>query len=139
MLIPLWAVIAAAIFLTAGPRPHVAIIAVGAVLGAVGGWLQHVSLREATSGFSRATSLLEIRRAFKATKWGRCYLVFLYVSKATLLLTAIFASDRSFIGILIAYIVGYFALMFVREVVTLRDTFYLRFALSSTPRNESDA
>jgi hypothetical protein len=69
---------------------------------------------------------MEIRRAMKATSWGSKYIVLLYVSKAILIALAIALSPRPVINIGYAYVTGYFSLMCVREIVTLKLTFELQ-------------
>ena len=98
----------------------------GSALGAVGGVLQHLSLKVATNGFTTASSLLDVRRVFKATSWGSRYISWLYFSKGVLAIFAFLLIRQPLLSIILGYLAGYFSLMFVRELVTLRDTFHLQ-------------
>jgi len=109
-------------------KPHapISLAIAGAVPGILGGLMQHWSMRQAAGGFSAASSLLEIRSAFKATQWGRRYIRFLYFSKFALLVLAFLLVREPLIGVVIGYFAGFFSLMFAREVTTLRDVFFLQ-------------
>jgi protein-S-isoprenylcysteine O-methyltransferase Ste14 len=136
LLIFAWAAAACAFLFFIEPRCPVILAVVGAILGAIGGIMQHLSLTQATDGFSAAASLLEVRSALKATPWGTRYIRFLYFSKFVLIGLAFLLVRQPLLGIFFGYLAGYFSLMFVREVVTLRDAFFLH-RLSSNPlRNE---
>ncbi len=87
--------------------------------------MQHLSFTQATKGFSAATTLLDVRSAFKATAWGTRYIRFLYFSKFVLIALAFVIVRQPVLAVIFAYMAGYFSLMFVREVVTLRDAFAL--------------
>lgn len=126
LLIPIWAAFAALLLLVAEPRAPLSIALAGAVLGVVGGIMQHLSFGQASAAFTTATTLLEVRKALTATTWGRRYIRFLYASKLLLAALAFLLIRQPLLAIIFAYIAGYFSLMFAREIVTLRDTFQLQ-------------
>jgi len=97
----------------------------GAILGAIAGMMQHLSVKQASGNLSAAASFLDVRRAFKTTSWGRRYIIFLYISKVILGVAAVVLVRELSIGLVFNHLAGYFTLMLVREIVTLRDTFYL--------------
>jgi len=87
--------------------------------------MQHLSFAQATNNFSAASSFLDVRRAFKATTWGERYIRFLYFSKFALIALAFVIIRQPLLRVVLGYLAGYFSLMFVREIVTLRDAFFL--------------
>jgi len=127
-----WAAVAALFLFVI--EPHSPIIL--AVIGAVGGVMQHLSFKEATKGFSAASSLMEVRRAFKATQWGSRYIRFLYFSKFVLIALSFLHIRQPLLSVIFGYLAGYFTLMFVREIVTLRDTFFLQRLSANAPNSE---
>ena len=88
--------------------------------------MQHLSFKEATNKFTDACTLLDVRHAFKSTPWGSRYIRWLYLSKLILAVAAYILIRQPLLGIVLGYLAGYMSLMFVRELVTLRDTFYLQ-------------
>ena len=70
LLIFAWALVVTTCLSFVEPRVPIAIAVVGAALGGVAGFMQHRSFMQATSGFSMAASLLDVRAAFNATTWG---------------------------------------------------------------------
>ena len=139
LLIFAWAAVAAVFLFVVEPHAPVIIAVVGAVLGAVGGVMQHLSFTQATKGFSAASTLPEVRSAFKATTWGTRYIRFLYFSKFVLIALAFVLVRQPLFAVIFGYIAGYFSLMFVREVVTLRDTFLLHRLSTHAPNSEPNA
>ena len=125
-----WGAIAGILFFVVEPHVPPAFAIVGAVLGAVCGVMQHLSFKEATNGFTTASSLLDVRRAFKSTSWGSRYIWWLYFSKVVLAVLAFLLIRQPLLGIIFGYLAGYMSLMFVRELVTLRDAFYLQRLIS---------
>jgi len=83
--------------------------------------MQTLSFREAKSSFLDATSLLDVRVKLKETTWGKRYLTFLWAANAFLVVLALSYSPSPYWAVL----VGYFSLMFSREIVTLKSTFEL--------------
>jgi hypothetical protein len=126
LLIIVWGCGAAILFFVLVPPVPIALGLIGAVLGAICGVMQHLSFKAAANGFTAASSLLDVRRAFKSTAWGSRYIVGLYLSKGVLAVLAVTLIGHSVLGIALGYFAGYLSLMFVRELVTLRDTFYLQ-------------
>ena len=138
LLIVVWGAVAVILLFVVEPHVPLAIGLVGAGLGAVGGIMQHLSFTQAASEFGAAASLLDVRRALKATKWGSRFIVWLYFSKAVLAILAFLLIRQPFLSIVLGYLAGYMSLMFVRELVTLRDTFHLQrlssqYVAGSTP------
>lgn len=121
-----WGTVAVILFLLIEPTIPLAIGIAGMFLGAVGGVMQHLSFRQATDAFAHTSSLLDVRKAFTSTSWGSRYISWLYLSKIVLAIIAFFLIRHDLIHILLGYLAGYMSLMFARELVTLRDTFYLQ-------------
>ena len=133
LLIFVWAAVAAAFFFVIEPHAPITLGVIGGLVGAIGGIMQHLSLREASASFTTTSSLLEVRGALKATTWGRLYIRFLWSCKLLLLVLAfLFVREPLFAG-LFGYLAAYFSLMFVREIVTLRDTFFLHRLSTNAP------
>ena len=126
LLIAVWGAVALVLLFVIEPNVPLAIALVGAGLGAVGGIMQHLSFTQAASEFRSAASLLDVRRALKATTWGSCFIAWLYFSKAVLVILAFLLIHQPFLRVVLGYLAGYISLMFVRELVTLRDTFHLQ-------------
>lgn len=139
LLIVAWAAAAAAFLFVAEPHSPVMLAIAGAIFGAVGGTMQHLSITQASNGFLATSTLLEVRRALKATSWGSRYIRFLYFSKAALIALAFALIRQPIFGVIIGYFAGYFSLMFVREVVTLRDTYFLHRLSTNSPSRESNS
>jgi hypothetical protein len=134
LFIILWAV--ASVFFLFIVKPHVPMMLaiVGGGLGAMGGLMQHMSFTQATDGFAAASSLLEVRRALKATPWGGRYIWWLYFCKLVLIVIAFALIRGPLLQVVVGYLGGYFALMLIRDLVTFRDTIVLdRFRKSSQP------
>lgn len=97
--------------------------------GAIAGFMQHGSFAQARDQFLQASSLLDVRRAFKETTWGRRYIAWLYLSKFGLLALVVESMARgAFLQMVFGYVGAYASLMFVRELVTLGDTIALHTA-----------
>ena len=126
ILIVVWGLVAGVLSYFLDSHVAVTMALAGCVLGAAGGIMQHLGLKEATGRLLDASSLLEIRGALMGTKWGKRFIYWIYFTKVVLAILA-FAMIRSFsIQAIFSYAVGYMCFMFVREIVTLRDTFRLR-------------
>ena len=139
LLIFVWAAVAAVFLFVADPHAPIIIAVVGAVLGVVGGAMQHLSFMQAGKGFSAASTLLEVRSAFKATTWGTRYIRFLYFSKVVLIILSFVLVRQPLMAVVYGYFAGYFSLMFVREIVTLRDIFFLHRLSTNASNGEPDA
>ena len=125
LLIFVWAGVAVAFFFVIEPHTPITLGIIGGSLGAIGGFMQHLSLRQASAGFTTASSLLEVRSALKSTTWVSRYIRFLYFTKLLLVIVAFVFIRQPLLGVLFGYLAAYFAMMFVREIVTVRDTFFL--------------
>jgi hypothetical protein len=125
LFIILWAVIAVFFLFIAKPHVPLTLAIVGAGLGALAGLMQHLSFAQATDKFIGSSSFLEVRRALKATPWGSRYISWLYFCKSTLIVIALVAIRGPFFQVVSGYLGAYFTLMFVRDLVTLRDTIVL--------------
>ena len=101
------------------------VILVGCVFGALAGLMQHMSIAQGRDGFASASSLMAVRRALKATSWGSRYILWLYFCKVALMVIAYALIRRPLFYVAFGYLGGYSALMFARELVTLRDTIFL--------------
>ena len=117
ILILVWGA-AVALLLSVLETLPIVILTAGSAFGFIGGLMQLFSFKESTQSFKSASTMLEVRKALKNTKWGRRYLYFLWISNITLVLISFLATNNPLINIL----VGYFLLMFVREIVTLKPT-----------------
>ena len=126
LLIGLWGFAALVLLATLQMQNALALAGAGGLLGAIGGTFQHLSLRDAMTDFAGASSLMDVRRAMSRTTWGRRYIVWLYTSKFILIVLAATLVEHAVTPIIIAYVGSYMCLMFVRELVTLRDLFALR-------------
>ncbi len=133
LLIFVWAAAAAALFFVIEPHAPIMLGVIGALLGAVGGIMQHLGLQEASASFTTTSSLLDVRSALKATTWGRRYIRFLWSCKLVLLVLAFVFIREPLFAVLFGYLAAYVSLMFVREIVTLRDTFFLHRLSSNAP------
>jgi hypothetical protein len=116
----LWGFAFGALFISSDSKPYEVTIA-GLCLGLVGGIMQWKAFNGDPTPFIKAISLLEVRAALKATVWGRRYLLFLKLA-AILLLMVVIARPKN---ILTDIPTGYFAMMFLREIVTLKPTINL--------------
>jgi hypothetical protein len=120
-----WGATAVIFLFVVEPHVPVAFVVLGAALGAVGGVMQHLSFTQASASFAAASSLIDVRRALTATTWGTRYIYWLYFTKIVLAALAFWLVRSPLLNVVFAYLAGYAALMFVRELVTLRDTFVL--------------
>jgi hypothetical protein len=125
LLILAWGAAAVIFLFVIEPHVPVALALVGAVLGGVGGVMQHLSVTQASASFAAASSFMDVRRALKATAWGSRYIYWLYFSKFLLVALAFWLVRIPIQNVIFGYFTGYAALMFVRELVTLRDAFAL--------------
>lgn len=66
-----------------------------------------------------------VRRALTSTAWGRKYIAWLYFCKVALLLVAYMLIREPLYRVVLGYLAAYFALMLVRDAVTLKDTYVL--------------
>jgi hypothetical protein len=125
VLILLWAIVIVFLLLIVQPPLPVALAMVGGVLGSVAGVMQHLSIAQGGEGFVAASFLMGVRRAFTSTRWGRRYIMWLYFCKLTLIVIAFLLIRSPLYRVVMGYLVAYVSLMFVRDLLTLRDTFTL--------------
>ncbi|RPI80030.1 MAG: hypothetical protein EHM45_00425 [Desulfobacteraceae bacterium] len=118
VLIMLWGTIAVALFFLCNPHP-ILIAGVGALLGLVGGIMQTLSFRQARDSFLDTKTMLEVRAKLKSTMWGKRYLHYLWASNIFLVILSFSFSSNPALAIL----TGFFSLMFIREIITLKQTF----------------
>lgn len=94
-------------------------LALGCSFGLVGGVLQLNAMRVSAVQLTSATTLLEVRRDFSSSIFGRTYLWTFWASQITLLVVSVLAyGSRAFVAI----IAGYLAFALSRELVTIRGT-----------------
>jgi hypothetical protein len=120
LMVLLWGVLFVVLFVLSNLKP-IEITVAGILFGIAGGMMQWQGFNEAPDNFLKANTLFEVRSAFKSTKWGRRYLLFLKFAGILLVIIA-FARPRN---ILTDVLTGYFAMMFARELVTLGPTMKL--------------
>jgi hypothetical protein len=131
----LWGMASLLSLLLENHRVGIALAVVGGVFGAAAGIMQHLSFAQAADRFIAASSIMEVRRAFKATPWGSRYISWLYGFKLALIVIAYLLIGNHLLQILIGYIGGDVSLMLVRELVTLRDTIALHRIMQSSEPN----
>jgi len=131
MLMMVWGIGTMVGYFAVSPHPLLFIF-VGAVLGLIGGLMQIQSFKEGIELFLNAETLLDVRSQLKSTKWGKRYLYWLWGGS---ILLAVFVVKLSPDPI-VAFLAGYFSMMFLREVVTLKSAFELRKLLEEATNNE---
>ncbi len=119
VLILVWAGLAIFSSTRLNPFP-IGLITVCAIFGVLGGIMQVLSLNQGRENFLNAQTMLGVRAQLKKTKWGKRYIYFLWSTGVVIFIFAIFAGNP-----LWAWLSGYFTMMFVRDVVTLKSTFEL--------------
>lgn len=114
--------------------PHAWEVFVAAiVLGAISGIMQWKGLNEAKSVFLEAQTRRDVQATFRSTKWGRRYMYFVWGRNILLILLPFAVGGNPNLSILM----GFFTMMFVRELTTFIPTFQLRqFALQYEPSPE---
>ena len=93
----------------------------GLLLGSIGGVMQYLGFLENRKSFHEAKTMKEVRNKLKNTKWGKAYLYYLWIANLTLVIIAFIIRNNPFIDVLI----GYFSLMFARELITLKPSYEL--------------
>lgn len=117
----LWLAITLILFILLKPYPYILLI-FGSGFGFVCGVLQYLSFNEAKNKLKEANTLIEVRNALKSTRYGKISIYALWFSNIMLvIITLLFSNNNPVIGI----IVGYFSLMLIREIITLKPTFEL--------------
>lgn len=120
ILIIVWGVIVVMLLKVSKQWP-IYILVLGSTLGLIGGLMQIQSFKESKQSLREAGSLIDVRKSLKNTKWGKRYLYFLWAGNAFLIAIAFLTTNNPWLSIL----VGYFMLMFIREIVTLKPTMEL--------------
>ena len=93
----------------------------GLLFGSIGGVMQYLGFLEDKKSFLDAQTMLDVRDKFKKTKWGKIYIYYLWVANLILVIIALMIKNNPFIDVLI----GYFSLMFARELITLKPSYDL--------------
>lgn len=119
-------------------RPHApwALAVAGGIFGAIAGIMQHLGLKQCRDVLLSASSFIEVRSALNGTAWGRRFIRWLYFSKLALIAIALILVRQPLLAVVFAYFAGYCSLMFVREIITLRDTFLLQRLFGDLPNRE---
>jgi hypothetical protein len=122
-------------------EPHVPLIiaAFGAVLGVAAGVMQHLSIREASSSFLGTSTLMDVRRALKATTWGSRSIYWIYFTKIALAALSLGVIHNGLLNMLFGYLAGYISFMLVRELITLRDTYFLSRLMANEVKSDAGA
>lgn len=116
---------AAALMALCKPPVPVVFPILGAILGGVGGFLQHLCLKRDYNRFGAASSMREIRRRLTETRAGKASISYFWaVTLGFVLLT--FAVNQSPITAAAAFAVAYLAFAAAREIVTLRDALAMK-------------
>lgn len=127
-----WALCALTLSVLVLPLP-IAVLFLGALLGVGGGCMQGFAFREKRESFLVTATAMDVRRALKDTKWGKRYIYFLWVGSVLLVVTAFLTSANP----ALAFLAGYFTMMFARESLTLGPTFELQ-RMQSTQLDTED-
>jgi hypothetical protein len=133
LLIAIWGIVVVSFFVVVQPRLPVILALAGGLCGALAGIMQHLSISQDPRGFIAASSLMGVRRALTNTAWGRRYIAWLYFSKFALVLITFLLIRNPLPQVLFGYLTAYFSLMFVRDIITLRDTFSLDALRNNSP------
>ncbi|MDD3814366.1 MAG: hypothetical protein PHZ02_06935 [Desulfocapsaceae bacterium] len=119
ILIFLWFILGAICFKGSG-EPYILLI-LGLGFGTFAGIMQLLAFKEAKSEFLHPNTMMEVREVLKKTSWGKKYIYFLWSANIILVAIALYLPKSSMYTIL----VGYFSLMFIRELITLKATYEL--------------
>jgi len=95
------------------PRPLLRAV-VGCIAGFAAGLLQRGSVKASPALFARASSALEVRRAFMSNRAGKASIALLWATGLALVAVALAGGGNPFV----AAIAGYVAFMLVREVTS---------------------
>jgi hypothetical protein len=94
-------------------------LALGSASGLVGGVLQLNAMRVSAVQLTSATTLLEVRRGFSSSIYGRTYLWVFWISQIALLVVSVWAYGSRAV---VAMVAGYLAFALSRELVSIRGT-----------------
>ncbi len=129
VMIFLWGVLAGIFAYLSAPY-SLLIITIGAILGAIGGTMQYYAFSESKEKFLDASSMLEVRKKLKETKWGKRYIPFLWIGNLVLVATVLIMHRGN---MPLEIMAGAFSLMFIREIITLKPTIELAELSKQTP------
>ena len=121
VMILLWGIFAVLTAVISRPYSYPAVF-VGLVFGVFCGIMQSLAFSESKSDFLHASTMIDVRRKLKNTKWGKRYIPFLYLGN--IIIVAVVVTQRKG-NLIFENMAGYFSLMFVRELITLKPTFEL--------------
>jgi hypothetical protein len=122
VLIVLYGIISLFLFITIKPYPYI-LVSIAVILGFIAGVMQILSFDEDRESFVNISSMTEVRNKMKATKWGKRYLYFFWLTNIFFMTLIFLHKDTNpFLTFLTVYIV--FAL--IREITTLKTTFKLQ-------------
>ena len=121
VMILLWGIFAVLTAVISRPYSYPAVF-VGLVFGVFCGIMQSLAFSEPKSGFLNASTMIDVRKKLKNTKWGKRYIPFLYIGNIIIVVVVVTQQKGNLIFEIMA---GYFSLMFVRELITLKPTFQL--------------
>lgn len=121
VMILLWGALAGFATFISAPHSFLVVI-VGLILGVSGGVMQWLAFTESKEKFLTASTMLEVRKELKETKWGKRYIPFLWLGNLVIVVLVVIIGKGNLFILIMA---GYFSLMFARELVTLKPTFEL--------------
>ena len=128
-LIIVWGVIVSLLLLVVHPHIPNVIVIVGGIFGLFCGLLQHLSYAEAPHKFvirSPPLEVLEVRQLFKSSVWGKRYIWLINWSGIFLIALASGLIRWPLLQVFWGCLLGFASLGFVRELITLQDSFRRR-------------
>lgn len=120
-MILLWGIFAGFAAVISQPYSY-PVVFVGLVLGLFCGLMQSLAFAESKSDFLNASTMIDVRKKLRNTKWGKRYIPFLWISNIIIIAVVVIHGKGNLI---FEIMTGYFSLMFVRELITLKPTFEL--------------
>jgi hypothetical protein len=121
MMILLWGIFAGFAAVISKPYSYPVVFA-GLILGLVGGIMQGLAFAESKEDFLNTPTMMDVRKKLNNTKWGKRYIPFLWIGNIFIVAIVLTLGKGNLIVEIMA---GYFSLMFVRELVTLKPMFEL--------------
>jgi hypothetical protein len=119
LIVVLWGLIIVALFFVLRPFPWLLLL-LGLCCGGWGGFMQLRSISESKAAYLSSSTLLGVERALKSTRWGKFYLIYLFVCVACFFAAGLLLYRNLYTGAL-----AYTSMAFVRECVTLKSSFTL--------------
>ncbi len=95
--------------------------------------MQHLCYAQASDKFSKTSSFLaalDVRRAFQSTVWGQRYIWLINFSGIVLFALAFVLIRQPLLNVILGFLAGLMSLGFMREFITLRDSFLRKRASS---------